>query len=318
MTMDRRSQLRDLYGFDFPDDLFAFWEFAKHLRPLDPLHALSDALHATLVGPFDVLYGLFDGRTPRYSPLLHWRYYLDPPEFFTVLVGGVDGLHWGYVLDDPGKGEAWVAHYYAEDDYEIEVDGATLFEAVRLWLEYLQAERELDLRDGLLAEADVRTELLAIDRVRRVLVRHATGQRKQTGAAYADRYGRRSSRRKRIVARTRDRLGIIVPAEQYRPLSLSNRDLRQLLRKGDATAVIAEGRRALEEGFPGTALHLGREMWAQVPTGPRLDEMRTLLDDAYKALGREVLREVLGQHLTHRDRPYLDVLHQEDGNGAVN
>ena len=38
--MDRRSLLRDLYGFDFPDDLFVFWEFSQaRLRPLELLNA---------------------------------------------------------------------------------------------------------------------------------------------------------------------------------------------------------------------------------------------------------------------------------------
>jgi hypothetical protein len=315
--MDRRSLLRDLYGFDFPDDLFVFWEFAKRLRPLEPLNALSEALNANLVGPFDVLYGLFDGRTPRYSPLLHWRYYLDPPEFFTVLVGGEDGLHWGYVLDDPATGQGCVAHYYSSDAFEMEIDGDTLFEAVRLWLEYFQAERELDLRDGLMSEADIRTALLAIDRVRRVLIRYATGNRKQTGEAYTNRYGGHSARRKRVVARTPEGLGVVVPPEQYRPLSLSNRELRRLLRKGDASEVVAEAQRALDEGFPGTALHLGKELWTLVPTGPLLEQTRALLDGAYAALGRGALREVLREHLTHRDRPYLDVLHPEEANGEV-
>ena len=56
------------------------------------------------LNPFEVLAGRFDGRVPRNSLLLHWRYYDDPPEFFTVLAGGTDGLHWGYFLDDPPRG----------------------------------------------------------------------------------------------------------------------------------------------------------------------------------------------------------------------
>ena len=80
MPTDRRQQLRDLYGFDFPDDFFPFWEFANRLKPLEPLHALADSLGIVLVGPFDVLAGRFDGKTPRYSILLHWRYHDDPPQ----------------------------------------------------------------------------------------------------------------------------------------------------------------------------------------------------------------------------------------------
>src|SRR5436305_862702 len=117
-SSQRRSQLRDLYGFDFPDDLFRFWDFANRLRPLEPLRAL-EMFDMHLVGPFEVLAGRFDGRQTRYSQLLHWRYYADPPEFFTVLAGRGEGLHWGYFLDEPGEPPPCVAGYFASDLYEI-------------------------------------------------------------------------------------------------------------------------------------------------------------------------------------------------------
>jgi hypothetical protein len=64
-------------------------------------------------------------------------------------------------------------------------------------------------------------------------------------------------------------------------------------------------------------LQVGKEMWALNPTGNLLNATRELLDGAYAALDRGVLRAVLREHLPHRDRPYLDVLHAEDTNGAV-
>src|SRR5689334_4261906 len=121
----RRARLRQLYGFDFPDDLFRFWEFVTRLRPLEPLEALREAVGVTLVGPFEVLAGRFDRHRPRLSQLLHWRYHDDPPEFFTTLAGDTDGLHWGYYLDDPSRGEGCVASYYARDAYELSPDGDT-------------------------------------------------------------------------------------------------------------------------------------------------------------------------------------------------
>jgi hypothetical protein len=309
---DRRAQLRDKYGFEFPDNLFHFWDFAKRLRPLEPLRALEEVA-GVLVGPFDVLYGLFDGRSPRYSPLLHWRYYLDPPEFFTVLLGSCDSLHWGYVLDDPTTGAGCVASYYANDTFEMSVDGDTLFEAVRLHLEHAQADAELDLRYGLVSEEETRRLLLEVDRVRRALMRHATGKRRQTGEAYTDRYCGRSARRRRVVATTKEHLGVVVSPDQYRPLSLPDRELRRLLRQNeDPVEVVAEARRALADGFPGTALKLGKELWATATTGPRLEYARELLDAAYVALNRPVLRTVLREHLAHRDRPWLDVLQPEE------
>src|SRR5439155_1451794 len=70
-----------------------------------------------------------------------WRYALDPPEFFTALAGDTDKLHWGYYLDDPGAGPSGcVAYYYAADAFDLSVGGDTLFEAVRLELEYRCAD----------------------------------------------------------------------------------------------------------------------------------------------------------------------------------
>src|SRR5262245_1495639 len=118
--MNRREQLRTLYGFDFPEDFFRFWEFANKVRPLEPLRAMEEPLGLTLVGPFEVLAGRFDGRTPRHSQWLHWRYHDDPPEFFTVLTGGTDGLHYGYYFDDPAQQRSsCVAYYYTNDAYQI-------------------------------------------------------------------------------------------------------------------------------------------------------------------------------------------------------
>jgi hypothetical protein len=311
--IDRRAQLRDLYGFDFPDDLFRFWDLARRLRPLEPLRALEDAVGARLCGPFDVLYGLFDGRSPRHSPLLHWRYYLDPPEFFSVLLGQHNGLHWGYYLDDPAAGSGCVASCYADDAFELSVDGDTLFEAVRLLLEFTQRDLVENLQLDLVTEADVRGPLVEIDRVRQALMRVATGEREATGEEYVARYAGRSARRKRVVAATQDGIGIVVPPETYRPLSVKDKGLwKRLWREEDPAELVAEARQALADGFPGTALKLGKDLWAIGGGGRRAEYAWELLDAAYAALGREGLRQVAGEHRRHRDRPWLDVLQPEE------
>src|SRR6516162_9147974 len=119
---NRRLQLQQMYGFDFPEDLFCFWEFINRVSPLEPLTALAETAGVHLVGPFEVLAGRFDGRVSPYHQHLHWRYADDPPEFFTVVAGGADGLHFGYYLDDPGERSGCIASYYAEDVFELEAN----------------------------------------------------------------------------------------------------------------------------------------------------------------------------------------------------
>jgi hypothetical protein len=307
----RRQQLRQLYGFEFPEDFFAFWEFVVRLRPLEPLTALADATDIHLVGPYEVLAGRFDGRSPRYSLYLHWRYYMDPPEFFTVLAGNVDRLHWGYYLDDPAAGSGCVASYYAADVFELTSDGDTLFEAVRLSLEETyRGVLEARAVDPCSA-ADFDAHLLQLDELRLALCQYGTAERRQTGEDYVEKYLGKSRRNRRITAQTREGMGIVVPPKRYRRLALSDRKLWSRLRKDrNPRRLVEEAQQALREGFPGTALKLGKELWA---AGGEHQTMYSyeLLDAAYEALGREVLRWVLGVHRAHRDLPTVDILQAE-------
>jgi hypothetical protein len=311
-SLERRALLRRLYGFDFPEDLFTFWDFANRVRPLEPLLALAEVTGAHLVGPFEVLAGRFARRTPALPLCLHWRYYDDPPEFFTVIAGNLDGLHWGYYLDDPANASGCVASYYTNDAFEISPDGDNLFEAVRLDLERHYRDCEDYLRDdpGLAGENESR--MRQIDQLRSRLTRIATADRPERGRDYEDAYGERSARAARVVAATREGMGIVVPPEKYRPLSLKDRSLwRQLRLEKTPTDVLEEARRALEDGFPGTALKVGKDLWA-FGGEQRSEHAYELLDAAYGALGRDVLREVLRIHRANRDLPSVDILENEE------
>lgn len=307
--IDRRHQLRELYGFDFPDDFFRFWKFVNRLQPLEPLKALLD-LSIQLVGPFEILAGRFDRRTPRHSHLLHWRFSFDPPEFFTVLAGDIDGLHWGYYLDDPARGGGCVASYYAADAFELSVDGNDLFETIRLHLEECYRDcKEYGEYDSEAAKPS-EEKMRQLDGWRATLLSFATAERSEIGAAYVDRYAGRSRRRR--TARTQEGMGVVVPKALYRPLSLKDQKLwSHLCETDNPVAVVEEARQALCDGYPGTALKLGKDLWAV--GGERHTEYAyELLDAAYAALGREVLRNVLRVHRENRELPSVDILDNED------
>jgi hypothetical protein len=307
----RREQLRRLYGFDFPEDFWEFWKFASRLRPLEPLAALEEGLGVRLVGPFEVLAGRFDRHTPRLSAYLHWRYATDPPEFFTALAGDTDKLHWGYYLDDPAGRAGCVAYYYAADAFDLSVGGDTLFEAVRLELEYRYAELADSLADDPSGAPRHEAGLRQLDDLRAALRRYATGDRFEQGGAYTDRYQGESARAGRAVAATLDGMGVVVPPGLYRPLSLPDRKLwHHLAQDDDPAEAVAEARAALREGFPGTALKLGKDLWA-VGGGRRDEYAYELLDAAYAALGRDVLRGVLRAHRAHRHLPSVDIFENE-------
>jgi Uncharacterised conserved protein (DUF2228) len=308
---DRRALLRRLYGFDFPDDFFEFWDFARRARPLEPSGALTEATGAHLVGPFDVLAGRLDDRSPRLPMTLHWRYYDDPPELFTVLKCDRGGLHWGYYLDDPATRSGCVASYCTDGAFEIAADGDDLFEAVRLDLErhYRDCEELREHEPGQVYEYEM--QMRHIDDVRSLLGRWRTGDRPEIGQAYEEKYPERASRAARVIAPTREGMGIVVPAGTYRQLSVPNKKLWSRLRaRADPVELLEEARQALREGFPGTALKLGKDLWA-LGNGVRALRAFELLDAAYLALERQALRDVLQSHIAHRNLPSVDILADE-------
>jgi hypothetical protein len=313
---DRRALLRELYGFEFPDDLFRFWDFANRLRPLEPLQAFHDPLGITLVGPFDVLAGRCDRRIPKRTLLLHWRYYDDPPEFFTIFSGDTDGLHWGYYLDNPSSGPCAVASYFARDAFELSVDGDTPFEALRLQIEYQYRDCEDYIEDDPENEAEYRADMSKLDRLRSRLPRWATTDRPEIGLEYTDRWTGAATRNALVIAETVEGMGVVGAPECFRPLSRKGKRYLSYLRKAaNLLNVVEEARAALRDGFPLTSLKVGKDLWAL--GGKRATRYAyELLDGSYAALGRESLRQVLAIHRENRDLPTVDVFEDDAaGNG---
>lgn len=126
---ERKNQIIELYGVPFPSDFYALWDWYSALSE-EMKNTFCNTLGMRLNGAFDVLAGKFDNIELRYPALLHWRFYLDPPEFFTVISGDSDGLHWGYWFDDPEKEKPVTAAWYARDAFDLWYTGDTLFNAV--------------------------------------------------------------------------------------------------------------------------------------------------------------------------------------------
>ena len=282
-----RAALRDLYGFEFPDDFFAFAAFAREATE----EALWDLIGIRLEAPFRLVEPAWKQETPQRE----WagRYYLDPPEFFTVLSGAGDGLHWGYYLDDPDNDPATrcVASYYSNDAFDLTEDGADLWDAVRSQLEHTQ----LSNRDYWGAnDADERDETMRkTDALRTLLQFYGASERPEVMEAYTERDESASPRADKIVAPTEEGMGIVLPAELYRALPDSQTEaaLRAILEPTDPQEIVKETvRDALQlarDGFPGAALQLGKDWWGIHPVA------FDLLDAAYATLDRPTLRRFL-------------------------
>jgi hypothetical protein len=279
-----RERLRDLYGFDFPDDFFRFREFLAAL----PDGLLAEAADLRPAFPFAAADGKRPTDHPK-NPLWEDRYYDDPPEFVTLFHGGTDGLHWGYHFDDPGRLPPVVVHYYSRDAYQYGEDGDDVWEAVRHQVE----SSHRDFEEGQENEEDepeyYEEKFEELEQVRAVLARHWPARRPEVGEDYLDRYG---VTRRKATAPTWDGLGVVLQKKQYRPLKADPIARKPGRIEPNARAVPGAAEEALKltaDGYPGAALQLGRELWV---FPDHFGTSYRLLDAAYEALGREPLRRL--------------------------
>jgi hypothetical protein len=279
--MDRRAQLRELYGLDFPDDLFELWGFYQGLAP--PLReAFHEHAGMGLTGVCDVLAGKFDGVALRYPAVLHGRYQCDHPELVTVLSGDGDGLHWGFWFDDPREPPVVVGNY-ARDAYEFWVAGNTLFETVAHQIERsIESYREYLDDDPDYAD-DYRAKIDALTAVAEVIPQGRAGKPRTPTKA------------------TADGMGIVVPRASWdaeaaaKPLDLA----------GDPLATCLD---LVARGKAGVALYHAKQAWLA-----HHDLACRIMEPAYRALGRDALAAIAEAHRRFPALPSVDLLRYKQG-----
>jgi hypothetical protein len=297
---DINSRIDNIYGLAMPESFFAFWDFANRVT----FPALRDALDIIgLLGPFDLLQ---NDLVRDHDPIWHARYYNDPPEFLTLMAGLTDGYHWGYYIDDPAQPQFTVASYYSNDAFEIHVAGADLFEATRRELEL----HYRDCLDYLTSDPKYASEyearLKQFDGIRTLLQQYGTADRQERGWEYYEKYHVWGTSQRKTVAATRDAMGIVVPQNAYRPLDRD--DPFQIWNyhpsADEAQQMTDSALESLRAGFPGTALKLGKDLWIY---SEHQSLSYRLLDDAYDALHRPLLRRYLD--IARRYREWCDAKH---------
>jgi hypothetical protein len=303
--IDRRKQLLEWYGIEFPDDLFAVWDLACELRPDAPCDAFA-VISLSLDGVFDVLAGEFDRKPPDGPLWTHDMSYNDPPEFFTIFWGVSDGYHLGLWFDDPLEPPTCVVSYYNNDAYDLNFSSANLFLTLRQQLELSYEGTQENLEGDPEHAAEYEEELRQHDELREVLrprMPGASRRRKQTGQDYVDRYldDDLPEGSGNIVAQTWGEECITAPDHLYRDPAASDETIWREVREADGAARwLAEAEQALRDGYPATALKLGKDLWHVAPKAAEADACRVMVA-AYYALGRPLLAEVLKARKEQRD-----------------
>ena len=284
-----------------PEELLLFWEFAKSLRPLEPLNALEDSLGIYLVGAFEILSGKFDTYSGEIPISLHWRYGLDPPEFFTLLARGEDRWHAGYYIDTPAGKSYCVTSYSANDGLQFNFDGRSLFSAVERYLD----DKELinDEDDIVLTGAELEESKKACDKVRKALLKYRPLARKiQVG-------------KRNVVEKTIDGVGVVAAENAVGEIDKSIKKKIPYMVWSDTEyeKVMQEAIRLQALGKAATALKLAKDLW-QVGDEHRMRKAASVMVEAYKKLARLPFDKILGEHLAYLNREWLDILDASSGN----
>ncbi len=271
-----RALLEAAYPFPFPESFFLFYEWTQKAaqQGLD-LHELMDLSFAD---PFTALHGV-----PKagWDPITDARYFNDPPEFFTILYGHTDGLHYGYWVEDGPAAEYPVVGYWHSDAFELAVYGRSLLEAMAgLIPRAIEGTRENMEYDGEEYADGYRKTLVQLDQLLVSL------QPYLPAPGSLDRYTRAP------IATTRNRMGIVADPALYYPIHEEDPFgiWNYKPSADDVTEMRAAALEALEDGFPATALKLGKDLWIYRDHAETSVE---LLELAYTALDRPIQRSML-------------------------
>ncbi|KAL0607353.1 Histone PARylation factor 1, partial [Plecturocebus cupreus] len=137
VSSDLRKEVENHYKLSLPEDFYHFWKFCEELDPEKPADSLSASLGLQLVGPYDILAGKHKMKKKSTGPNfnLHWRFYYDPPEFQTIIIGdNKTQYHMGYFRDSPDELPIYVGINEAKKNCIIVPNGDNVFAAVKLFL----------------------------------------------------------------------------------------------------------------------------------------------------------------------------------------
>lgn len=281
-----KSILKDIYGFEFPDDFFGIYEFAQQNPDYfkGGLAGYESPLGISLGSVFDVFKEKNDFK--KSHSIKTDRYYNDPPEFFTLMYGDSDGLHYGYYVDAPNELAPVVSSYYSNDAFSLSCNGNTLFEMLRFELES-QTLGALDTLDD--PEYNSEEYLEQLNAMREELKKYFGEDRSEIGEAYFDKYHGNS---RADFPKTRCGMGINVPKSEYK--EILGLDQFQIWNykpsREEVLNLQNKCNQLLEEGLSGNLLKLGKDLWIY-------KEFREVsyaaLEKSYKALGRDVLLKTL-------------------------
>ncbi|XP_036711391.1 histone PARylation factor 1 isoform X2 [Balaenoptera musculus] len=309
---DLRKEVESHYRLSLPEDFYHFWTFCEGLAPEQPADSLSASLGLRLVGPYDILAGKhkMKKKSASLNFNLHWRFYYDPPEFQTIIIGDCKTeFHMGYFRDSPDELPVFVGTNEAKKNCIIVQNGDNVFAAVKLFLMKKLKEVTDKKKTSLLKTIDEKL----------------TEAARELGFSLEQRTVKMKQRDKKVVTKTFHGAGLVVPVDKndvgYRELPETDASLRRICRTIVEAPSDAERLKAFapvqemmtyvqfanDECDYGMGLELGMDLFCH---GSHYFHKVAgqLLPLAYNLLKRNLFAEIIEAHLADRSREDVDQL----------
>ncbi|NXJ38199.1 HPF1 factor, partial [Ciconia maguari] len=317
-----RQEAETCYQLRLPEDFYQFWKFCEELDPEKPSDALASSVGLTLVGPYDILAGKHKkAKSTDLDFNLHWRFFYDPPEFQTILVGdSKTQYHMGYFSlticvyffvnrDVPDELPVWVGANEAKKGCVISQVGDNVFAAVKLFLSKNLKEVTDKKKNAILKDIDEK------------LTRTA----KELGYSLEQKTMKMKQRDKKVVTKAFHGAGLVVPVDKndvgYRELPETNANLKKICKaivdaptddeRLKAFAPIQEMltfvQFANDECDYGMGYELGVDLFCY---GSHYfhKTVGQLLPLAYTLLKRNLFAQIIESHLANRQEEKVDQL----------
>ncbi|XP_029430388.1 histone PARylation factor 1 [Rhinatrema bivittatum] len=307
-----RKDVQSLYRLPLPEDFFHFWKFCLDLGSTEPCDVLKSSLGLQLVGPYDILSGKHKTakNASKLNYNLHWRFFYDPPEFQTVLVGdSKTQYHLGYFRDSPDELPVFVGANEAKRNCTISQVGDNLFAAVKLFLCRKLKEMTDKKQRALLKDLDEK------------LTRSA----EEWGYSLEQKTLKMRQRDKKVVTKTFHGAGLMVPVDKndvgYRELPETDANLKRICKSiveapndGERMKAFAPIQEMItyiqfanDECDYGMGYELGIDLFCY---GSHYFHkvVNQLLPLAYNLLKRNLFAEIIESHLANRNADNVDQL----------
>ncbi|NWR57139.1 HPF1 factor, partial [Bucorvus abyssinicus] len=309
------------YRLKLPEDFYQFWKFCEELHPEKPSDALVSSVGLMLVGPYDILAGKHKVKSSDADFNLHWRFFYDPPEFQTILVGdSKTQYHMGYFSltvcvyffinrDVPDELPVWVGANEAKKGCVISQVGDNVFAAVKLFLSKKLKEVTDKNKTAILKDID----------------KKLTRTAEEFGYSLEQKTMKMKQRDKKVVTKAFHGAGLVVPVDKndvgYRELPETNANLKKICKaivdaptddeRLKAFAPIQEMltlvQFANDECDYGMGYELGMDLFCY---GSHYfhKTVAQLLPLAYTLLKRNLFAEIIQSHLADRREEKVDQL----------